>query len=94
MNSFEIRTDRVRQMTRQCNYSCATASETLEWIQAIADFIKPFTFLINARVVNFFNDRLWEAVDKDWIDCLRNESIENLLLIPSGVVQVRRRIQN
>lgn len=87
MNSFESHTDRVRQMARQCKYSCATASETLEWIQAIVDFIRPFTFLINAHVVNFFNDRLWEAVDKDWIDCLRNESIENLLLIPSGIVQ-------
>ncbi|ESR54267.1 hypothetical protein CICLE_v10021587mg [Citrus x clementina] len=74
-------------MAGRCKYSCATASETLEWIKAIVDFIKPFTFLINAHVVNFFSDRLWEAVDKDWIDCLRNESTENLLLIPSGIVQ-------
>lgn len=74
-------------MAGRCKYSCATASETLEWIKAIVDFIKPFTFLIKAHVVNFFSDRLWEAVDKDWIDCLRNESTENLLLIPSGIVQ-------
>ncbi|KAI9092048.1 hypothetical protein K1719_027983 [Acacia pycnantha] len=32
-------------------------------------------------------DRLWENVDKEWIDCLRRESVENLLLIPSGVIQ-------
>ncbi|KAK3198451.1 hypothetical protein Dsin_021866 [Dipteronia sinensis] len=74
-------------MSGHCKYSCETATQTLEWIEAIVDFVKPFTFLINAHVVNFFTDRLWEAVDKDWIDCLRRESIENLLLIPSGVVQ-------
>ncbi|GMI88656.1 hypothetical protein like AT1G16650 [Hibiscus trionum] len=68
-------------------YSCDTAPETLEWIEAIADFIKPFGFLINAHVVNFFKDRLWEAVDEDWLQCLSNELVENLLLIPSGVVQ-------
>ncbi|KAK2638594.1 hypothetical protein Ddye_026389 [Dipteronia dyeriana] len=74
-------------MSGHCKYSCDTATQTLEWIKAIVDFVKPFTFLINAHVVNFFTDRHWEAVDKDWIDCLRRESIENLLLIPSGVVQ-------
>ncbi|KAM7495711.1 hypothetical protein LguiB_030320 [Lonicera macranthoides] len=68
-------------------YSCRTATETLEWIHAIIDFIKPYTFFIEAHVVNFFKDRLWEAVDKEWIDSLRNESVENLLQIPSGVVQ-------
>ncbi|KAK8698362.1 hypothetical protein V6N13_114484 [Hibiscus sabdariffa] len=68
-------------------YSCHTAPETLEWIEAIADFIQPFHFLINVHVVNFFKDRLWEAVDEDWIQCLSDEPVENLLLIPSGVVQ-------
>ncbi|KAJ0045518.1 hypothetical protein Pint_04978 [Pistacia integerrima] len=76
------------QMAMQCPYSCETATDTLQWIKAIVDFLKPFTFIINAHVVNFFTDKLWEAVDKDWIDCLRNEPIENLLHIPSGVVQV------
>ena len=38
---------------------------------------------------DFFTDRLWESVDKDWIDCLRNEPVHNLLQIPSGVVQVK-----
>lgn len=76
------------QMAGQCKYSCETAAETFQWIKAIVDFLKPFTFLISAHVVNFFTDKLWEAVDKDWIDSLRNEPIENLLLIPSGVVQV------
>ena len=36
----------------------------------------------------FSQDKLWEAVDKEWIDSLRNESVETLLQIPSGVVQV------
>ncbi|XVE52851.1 hypothetical protein DITRI_Ditri02bG0157500 [Diplodiscus trichospermus] len=74
-------------MAKQCKYSCDSAAETLEWIKAIADFIKPYSFLINAHVVNFFKDRLWEAVDKEWIECLSKEAVENLLLIPSGVVQ-------
>ncbi|XP_050368664.1 uncharacterized protein LOC126786785 [Argentina anserina] len=69
------------------NYSCETAAETLRWINAIADFVKPFSFLTNAHVVNFFNDTLWEAIDKDWMDCLRQEPLPNLLQIPSGLVQ-------
>lgn len=74
-------------MAGECKYSCETAAESLEWIHAIIDFIKPYNFFWEAHGVNFFKDRLWEAVDKDWIDCLRNESGENLLQIPSGVVQ-------
>ncbi|XP_038899875.1 protein RRNAD1 isoform X4 [Benincasa hispida] len=70
-----------------CKYKCDTAANTLQWIKAIADFIKPYSFLINAPVVNFFKDRLWEAVDEEWMECLRKEPVGNLLLIPSGVVQ-------
>lgn len=68
-------------------YSCRTASETLEWIHAIMDFVEPYRFLLEYHVVNFFKDRLWEAVDKEWIGCLRNENVDNLLQIPSGIVQ-------
>ncbi|KAG2268443.1 hypothetical protein Bca52824_062998 [Brassica carinata] len=68
-------------------YSCNTRSETLEWITAIIDFLKPFSFLINAHVVNFFKDKQWEDVDEEWMSCLRNEKPENILLIPSGSVQ-------
>lgn len=68
---------------------CGTASETLEWIRVIHEFITPYSFLINAHVVNFFLDRLWEAIDKDWIDCLKNEPVHNLLQIPSGEVLVK-----
>ncbi|XP_057458086.1 uncharacterized protein LOC130748860 [Lotus japonicus] len=68
-------------------YSCQTVSETLTWINDILDFLKPYSFLINAHVVNFFKDRLWENVNAEWIDCLRREPVQNLLLIPSGVVQ-------
>ncbi|VVA34498.1 PREDICTED: RRNAD1 [Prunus dulcis] len=70
-----------------CKYSCETASETLEWINAIVDFIRPYSFLTDAHVVNFFKDRMWEAIDKEWMDCLRKEAVENLLQIPGGVVQ-------
>ncbi|VVA91560.1 unnamed protein product [Arabis nemorensis] len=68
-------------------YSCNMSFETLEWITAIIDFLKPFSFLINAHVVNFFKDKQWEAVDQEWMSCLRNEKLENILLIPSGCVQ-------
>ncbi|KAI6687063.1 hypothetical protein NL676_023891 [Syzygium grande] len=74
-------------MAGTCKYSCETASQTLEWIDAILRFIKPYAFLMNAHVVNFFTDRLWEAVDKEWMDCLREEPVENLLPIPCGEVQ-------
>ncbi|KAL1224197.1 hypothetical protein V5N11_031333 [Cardamine amara subsp. amara] len=68
-------------------YSCKTRSETLEWITAIIDFLKPFSFLINSHVVNFFKDKQWEAVDQEWMSCLKIEKPENILLIPSGAVQ-------
>ncbi|KAJ9567810.1 hypothetical protein OSB04_003776 [Centaurea solstitialis] len=67
-----------------CNYSCATAAETLEWIHAIIQFIHPYSFFWESNVVNFLTDRLWEAVDQQWIDCLRNEPLHHLIQIPSG----------
>ncbi|BBH01536.1 S-adenosyl-L-methionine-dependent methyltransferases superfamily protein [Prunus dulcis] len=48
---------------------------------------KTLLFLNGAHVVNFFKDRMWEAIDKEWMDCLRKEAVENLLQIPGGVVQ-------
>ncbi|XP_021718819.1 methyltransferase-like protein 25 isoform X2 [Chenopodium quinoa] len=74
-------------MEFKSNYSCNTASETLEWINAIVKFLKPYKFFFQANVVNFLKDRLWEAVDEDWIDCLKHEHVEHLLQIPSGIVQ-------
>ncbi|KAK9093223.1 hypothetical protein Syun_028134 [Stephania yunnanensis] len=68
-------------------YSCKSAAETLEWITAIVDFLKPYKPLMDAHVVNFFKDRLWELVDKEWMECLGKESVEKLLTIPSGIVQ-------
>ncbi|XP_071693697.1 uncharacterized protein [Rutidosis leptorrhynchoides] len=73
-------------MEDSCKYSCATATETLEWIRDIIHFIKPYSFFWQSHVVNFFTDRLWEAVDEEWIECLRTESVECLTLIPSGFV--------
>ncbi|KAG0468777.1 hypothetical protein HPP92_018105 [Vanilla planifolia] len=68
-------------------YSCKTAAESAEWMKAITNFLLRFRFLIDAHVVNFFKDRLWETMDKQWMECLRNEPVENLLGIPSGLVQ-------
>ncbi|CAL9204838.1 unnamed protein product [Musa hybrid cultivar] len=70
-----------------CRNSCETAAETLEWMNAIADFIRPYKPLLDAHVVNFFKDRLWELVDDQWMDCLRKESVEALLKLPSGSAQ-------
>ncbi|KAI3686114.1 hypothetical protein L1987_79786 [Smallanthus sonchifolius] len=70
-----------------CKYSCATATETLDWIRAIIQFLKPYSFFWESHVVNFITHRLWEAVDEEWIDCLRNEPVECLIQIPSGFVQ-------
>ena len=60
-------------------YNCGSASETLEWIHSIHQFLTPYFFLINPHVVNFFNDWLWEAFHKDWIDYLKNEVVDHLL---------------
>ncbi|KAI4320676.1 hypothetical protein MLD38_034130 [Melastoma candidum] len=68
-------------------YSCESAAQTAEWIDAIVRFLKPHTPLLDAHLVNFLKDRLWESVDKDWMDCLRHEPLQNLLLIPSGLSQ-------
>ncbi|CAN8293048.1 unnamed protein product [Cochlearia groenlandica] len=74
-------------MKSVAKYTCKTRSETLEWIKAIIEFLKRYTFLTNAHLVNFFIDKPWEAVDEDWMRCLKEEKPENILLIPSGVVQ-------
>ena len=41
-------------MAQQCKYSCQTATDTLAWINAIIEFLRPYSTLINAHVVNFF----------------------------------------
>ncbi|XP_078178089.1 S-adenosyl-L-methionine-dependent methyltransferases superfamily protein isoform X3 [Carex rostrata] len=64
-----------------------SASETLEWMKAIASFLIPFRPLLDSHVVNFFKDNLWEIVDKAWMDCLCKEPMQNLLQLPSGFVQ-------
>lgn len=62
-------------------------AQTLEWMNAIAEFIRPYKALLDAHVVNFFKERLWELVDEQWMDCLRKESVSNLLKLPSGCTQ-------
>ncbi|GJX15407.1 zinc finger BED domain-containing protein RICESLEEPER 2-like protein [Tanacetum coccineum] len=73
-----------------CKYSCSSATETLEWINAIIHFIKPYSFFWDSHVVNFITHRLWENVDQDWIQCLRNEPVECLVQIPSGFLKIGR----
>jgi hypothetical protein len=34
-----------------------------------------------------FQDKQWEAVNEEWMSCLKDEKPENILLIPSGGVQ-------
>jgi len=36
-----------------------------------------------------FQDKQWEAVNEEWMNCLKDEKPENILLIPSGGVQVK-----
>ncbi|KAM3254100.1 hypothetical protein ACQJBY_047926 [Aegilops geniculata] len=67
--------------------SCETAEQTREWMEAIASFLGRHRPLLEAHVVNFFKDRLWEMVDADWMECLRQEPVESLLMLPSGRVQ-------
>ncbi|KAL8142289.1 hypothetical protein V2J09_015321 [Rumex salicifolius] len=69
------------------NYSCKSVTETQHWIEATIAFLRPYRFFFEAHVVDFFKDRLWEDVDKEWIDCLRNEPVEHLLGIPSGAIR-------
>ncbi|KAM0863633.1 hypothetical protein ACQ4PT_044450 [Festuca glaucescens] len=67
--------------------SCETAEQTREWMEAIAAFLGRHRPLLEAHVVNFFKDRLWETVDAEWMECLRGEPVERLLMLPSGSVQ-------
>ncbi|XP_072987693.1 uncharacterized protein [Typha latifolia] len=73
--------------TRHRRYSCESAAETLEWMNAIDEFLRPYRPIMDAHVVNFFKDKLWEMVDEQWMDCLKKESVESLLKLPSGFVQ-------
>ncbi|GLJ44711.1 hypothetical protein SUGI_0940170 [Cryptomeria japonica] len=68
-------------------FSCQTRASTMEWLEAIASILTKYQFLWSAHVVDFFQGRLWEAVDKDWMDCLKQESVQNLLHLPSGLIQ-------
>ena len=43
----------LMKMENRGNYSCKTAAETLEWIKAIVDFLKPYHFFFHSNVVNF-----------------------------------------
>nr|CAB3466477.1 unnamed protein product [Digitaria exilis] len=68
-------------------YSCETAARTREWMEALAAFLGRYRPLLEAHVVNFFKDRMWELVDAEWMECLRREPVESLLRLPSGCVK-------
>uniref|UniRef100_K3Y3H4 Methyltransferase domain-containing protein n=1 Tax=Setaria italica TaxID=4555 RepID=K3Y3H4_SETIT len=61
-------------------YSC-------ECMEALTTFLGRQRPLLEAHVVNFFKDRMWELVDAEWMECLRREPVESLLKLPSGCVQ-------
>ncbi|CAL4891017.1 unnamed protein product [Urochloa decumbens] len=69
-------------------YSCETAGGTREWMEALAAFLVRHRPLLEAHVVNFFKERMWELVDAEWMECLRREPVESLLKLPSGCVQL------
>jgi hypothetical protein len=56
------------------------------WCQPIGDCC---SLKCRPAGVWFAQDRLWEVVDAEWIECLRREPVESLLVLPSGYVQVR-----
>ncbi|PKA66016.1 hypothetical protein AXF42_Ash010425 [Apostasia shenzhenica] len=56
-------------------------------MKAISTFLSGFRQLIDSHVVNFFKDKLWGTVDREWMECLRKEPVEDLLGIPSGLVR-------
>lgn len=72
-------------------YSCDSLGESLRWIEAIVEFVRPLSFLKEAHLVNLFKDRVWESVNGnpeiEWIQCLANEPVHILLQIPSGLTQ-------
>lgn len=51
-------------------------------------FFGELKLLLLSRVCYLMQDRLWESIDEQWMDCLRKESLECLIQIPSGFVQV------
>ncbi|KAA8523469.1 hypothetical protein F0562_009892 [Nyssa sinensis] len=65
-------------MAGECNYSCQTATETLEWIHAIIDFLRPYSFFLESHVVNFFKTMgsiaqdYWPSSLKEFVLTLRS----------------------
>ncbi|KAI5072705.1 hypothetical protein GOP47_0012811 [Adiantum capillus-veneris] len=64
-----------------------TMEDTLGLLHAITTFLRTHQALWSAHVVEFFYDRLWEDVDKQWWTDLERASIQDLLWLPSGRVQ-------
>jgi len=75
-------------------YSSLINAHVVNFFKVLVNSIFHYFFLIcnltmyKEMVMIEFQDRLWENVDAEWIECLRREPVRNLLLIPSGAVQV------
>eukprot|EP00252_Welwitschia_mirabilis_P003158 TRINITY_DN13248_c0_g1_i2.p1 TRINITY_DN13248_c0_g1~~TRINITY_DN13248_c0_g1_i2.p1 ORF type:complete len:509 (+),score=109.33 TRINITY_DN13248_c0_g1_i2:79-1605(+) len=68
-------------------FSCDSKELTLQWMREIVLFLRQYEFIWRSHVVDFFCERLWESVDREWMECLRQENAQNLLLLPSGFKQ-------
>eukprot|EP00249_Psilotum_nudum_P004454 c17976_g1_i1 orf=210-2135(-) len=55
--------------------------------EKIAQFLTQHEAIWRAHVVEFFQERLWETLDRSWLEDLQEASVEDLLLLPSGRVQ-------
>ncbi|XP_024535155.1 methyltransferase-like protein 25 [Selaginella moellendorffii] len=54
-------------------------------LEALVSFLRRHERLWRAHVVEFFQGRLWEILDTQWLLALRNASMEDLLLLPSHI---------
>jgi hypothetical protein len=66
----------------------SSSSSTLNRLIAIANFLKLHQPLWRAHVVEFFQEKLWEKVDPQWLACLQAATVKDWLLLPSGIAQV------
>nr|CAB3462596.1 unnamed protein product [Digitaria exilis] len=60
--------------------------------RSLGDGLEGYVRSLNASVllcsvVGFAQDRMWELVDAEWMECLRREPVESLLRLPSGCVK-------
>ncbi|KAJ7548939.1 hypothetical protein O6H91_07G033800 [Diphasiastrum complanatum] len=59
--------------------------ELLSHLQRMADFLKQHEVLWRAHLVSFFQERLWEKMDKEWSKSLEHVAVQELLKLPLGI---------